>query len=183
MKLSVGDWYIRSYEDSDVSALAKYANNHNVWITLTNQFPHPYTENDAKQWIKHIRSKDIETHFAITNAKEAFGCIGFDFKKDIHCKTVSLGYWIGEAYWGQGIVSEAVRMMTDYIFTHYDVIRIQAGVFETNLASVRILEKAGYILEARLRKHVFKDNEIQDLFIYACLRHEWEERTQEGGNA
>ena len=109
MKISLGEWYIRSFEDNDVPALAKYANNRNIWITLTNKFPYPYTENDAKQWIEHVRSQDIETHFAIATDEETVGCIGFEFDQGIHCKTVSLGYWLGEPYWGKGIVSEAAR--------------------------------------------------------------------------
>jgi len=68
--------------------------------------------------------------------------------------------------------------MTDYIFTHHDIVRIYAGVFSTNLASLRVLEKAGYTYEACLRKHVFKNEKILDLLIYAILRNEWQTGTK-----
>ena len=178
MKLSFGEWCIRSYDDSDIPAIVKYANNRNVWKTLTDHFPHPYTETDAHQWIQYVRNQEFETNFAIATEEELIGGIGFEFLEDIHCKTASLGYWLGEPYWGKGIVTEAVRAATDYAFTHHNLVRIQAGVFDSNLASVRVLEKAGYIYEARLRKHVFKDGKIQDLMIYAILWDEWKTSTK-----
>ncbi len=175
MKLSFGDeWYMRNFDDSDIPALVKYANNRNVWINLTDQFPHPYTEASAQEWIQHVRIQKIETNFAIATEEELIGGIGFEQLKGIHCKSATLGYWLGEPYWRKGIVTGAVRAMTEYIFTRHDIARIGAGVFSTNLASVRVLEKAGYTYEARLRKHVFKDGKILDLMIYAILRDEWQ---------
>ena len=176
MKRSFGEWSIRSYEESDIPAVVKYGNNRNVWKRLTDIFPSPYTETDAKAWIELVQSQETETNFAIATEKELIGSIGFDLFEGIHCKTAALGYWLGEPYWGKGIVSDAVRAMTDYIFTHHDVVRIQASVFNSNLASARVLEKAGYTFEACLRKHVFKDNQVLDLLIYSILRHEWENR-------
>lgn len=175
MNISLGEYCIRSYEDGDVSSLARHANNRKVWITLTDQFPHPYTEEASKGWIEHVRSQEQETHFAIADNNEAFGCVGFSFGQDIQCKTAALGYWIGEAYWQRGIMSKVGRAFTDYIFTNYtEIVRIQAEVFEGNTASGRVLEKAGFLLEARLRKSVFKDAKLLDGMIYTILRNEWE---------
>ena len=174
MKISLGKWHIRSYEKSDIPALLKYADNRKIWIRLTDRFPHPYTAADAKNWIEYLRQQAQETHFAIATDEELIGSIGFDILAGVHCKTASLGYWLGEPYWGKGIITEAARSMTNYIFSNYGVVRIQATVFESNLASMRVLEKAGYTNEARLRKHVSKDERIRDLFVYAILRHEWE---------
>ena len=177
MKLLFGEYCIRKYEDGDVASLARHANNRKVWMTLTDQFPHPYTEEDAKNWIEHVRSREQETHFAIADDNEAFGCIGFSPGQGNRCKTAVMGYWIGEEYWQRGIMSEAVRAFTDYIFSTYpEIVRIQAEVFEGNVASGRVLEKAGFMLEARLRKANFKDGKLLDDMIYTILRHEWEEQ-------
>ena len=172
MKLSFGEWHIRSYEEDDVSAIVKYANNQKIWRNLTDRFPHPYTEDDGRAWIQFVREQETETYFAIATEEELIGGIGFELRAGIHRKTARLGYWLGEPYWGKGIVTEAVRAMTEHAFTNHDLIRIYAYVFETNLASVRVLEKAGYMFEARLRKDVFKDNKIQDVMIYAILKDE-----------
>lgn len=175
MKLSIGDeYYIRSFEDSDIPAIAKYANNRNIWINLTNKFPHPYTEADAQAWIRHVKAQEVETNFAIASKEELIGGIGFELQADVHCKSAMLGYWLGEPYWGKGAITRAVCAMTDYAFTHHNLVRIYAGVFDYNPASARVLEKAGYVCEGRLRKSVFKDNKSADMLVYAILREEWQ---------
>ena len=178
MKISLGEYCIRNYEDRDVPSIARHANNRKVWRTLA-ELPHPYTEADAKWWIEHVRNQEQETHFAIADSEEAFGSIGFSFGKGMHGRSVEMGYWIGEAYWGQGIVSQVARAFIEYIFENYPkIVRIQAEVFEGNIASGRVLEKAGLTLEARLRKSIFKDQKLLDAMIYAILRQEWEIHTK-----
>jgi ribosomal-protein-alanine N-acetyltransferase len=174
MKLSFGEWCVRNYEDRDIPALAKYANNRKIWLNLLDQFPHPYTKTDARNWLQHVRSQEYETHFAIASEIELIGSIGFQVRKDVHCKMIEIGYWLGEPFWGKGIATRALRAMTDYAFTQHDLVRIQAGVFDYNPASARVLEKAGYTFEARLRRSVFKDGKIVDMLLYAILRDEWQ---------
>ena len=175
MNISLANgWSIRSFEESDIPSLVKYANNRHVWKNLMETFPHPYTETDAQDWITHVRSQEPETNFAIASEEELIGGIGFDIQRDVHRKSSSLGYWLGEPFWGQGIATRAVTAITHYIFQNYDIVRIYASVFYWNPASGRVLEKAGYIYEGRLRKHVYKDNRITDLLMYAILRDEWQ---------
>ncbi|MBD3309166.1 GNAT family N-acetyltransferase [candidate division KSB3 bacterium] len=174
MQLSLEEGYIRDYQETDIAALVQYANNRSIWKNLTDRFPHPYTDADAQAWLEFVQQQETPTYFAIATEEELIGGIGFELQTGIHCKTARLGYWLGEPFWGKGIVSEAVRAMTDYAFTHHDLERIYANVFETNLAAVRVLEKGGFLYEARLRKHVFKDGKILDLLIYAILRNEWQ---------
>ena len=88
-------------------------------------------------------------------------------------RSFEIGYWLGRAYWGRGIMTEAVSAVTGWLFdAHPDVVRVWAGVFAWNPASARVLEKAGYTFEARLRKSVFKDGQLGDKLIYARLRDE-----------
>ena len=89
---------------------------------------------------------------------------------DISRCSAEIGYWLGEAYWGRGIVTEAVSALTQWAFDNFDLSRIYAGVLEWNPASMRVLEKAGYQLEGRLRKAVVKQNHVMDEFIYAIVR-------------
>lgn len=176
MKLSVGTWYIRSYEDTDVAALVKYANNRKIWLMLTHIFPHPYTIEEAHKWLDTVKQQSVETNFAISTEEELIGAIGFKLFEGVHSKTAELGYWLGEPHWSKGIMSATVRAMTEYMFTNHDFVRIQAGVFESNPASCRVLEKVGYRYEGCLRKHVYKNDVLQDLLIFALLRDEWEQR-------
>jgi hypothetical protein len=84
--------------------------------------------------------------------------------------TATIGYWLGEAYWGRGIAAEALRAVTEHAFANFDFQRLEAYVFEWNVPSTRVLEKAGYTREARLRKRVTKEGRTVDCFLYARIR-------------
>jgi RimJ/RimL family protein N-acetyltransferase len=170
VKIAIGEWLIRSYEEHDVAALVKHANNRNVSIHLRDAFPYPYTRLHAKAWIDAALSQEIETHFAIASARELIGGIGFLLQADVYRKSAEIGYWVAEPYWGRGIATLAVRAMTDYAFARCDLVRLYACVFEGNPGSERVLQKAGYVCEARLRKCVLKENRFLDQMIYALLR-------------
>jgi RimJ/RimL family protein N-acetyltransferase len=91
-------------------------------------------------------------------------------QNDVFRRSAEIGYWLGEDYWGRGIVTQAVREVTEYAFSKFDLCRIYAGVFEWNPASMRVLEKCGYRLEARMKKAITKDGKTIDDFIFAITR-------------
>jgi RimJ/RimL family protein N-acetyltransferase len=158
---------IRSWSAADAAALQRYANNRNIWINLRNIFPHPYTLKDAEAFLNRVTQEKPETTFAIATSTEAIGCIGLRLGQDIHCKTAELGYWLAEPFWGRGIMSEAVTEFSRYAFEAFDLQRIYAEPFESNGASVRVLEKAGFISEGRMSASIFKDDKVQNSFLYA----------------
>lgn len=110
------------------------------------------------------------TDFAIVVDGAAAGGIGFERQPDVERHSVELGYWLGEEYWGRGIVTAAVRAMCEHIFASFDVCRIQSTVFDGNPASVRVLEKAGFAFEGRLRSAVTKGGRRMDALVYARLK-------------
>lgn len=169
MEIKIGEWRIRSWEDADVAAVVKYANNRKVWINLRDSFPHPYTETDAIKWINHAKALNPQTQFAIASGGEAIGGIGLLLQNDVYRRSAEMGYWLGEPHWGKGIATKAVHALTQYAFAHFDIVRIYAGVFEWNRASARVLEKAGYTYEGRLRKSVTKDGKTIDQLMYAII--------------
>jgi RimJ/RimL family protein N-acetyltransferase len=85
-----------------------------------------------------------------------------------------LGYWLGEPFWGKGIMSEAIQQIVAFAFNTYDIDRIFARPFGSNLASQRILEKNHFQLEARFKKTFFKNNQFEDELIYALRRNHWQ---------
>jgi len=89
---------------------------------------------------------------------------------DIYRRSAEIGYWLGEPFWGRGIATEALSALTAYVFTNFDIVRLWAGVFEWNIASSRVLEKAGYQREARFRLAATKGGKTIDEFIYAIIR-------------
>ena len=169
MELPIGEWKIRSWVPEDEAAIVKYANNLNISINLRDSFPFPYTINDARYWLRKVQKQQPEVAFAIASEQEAIGGIGLHIDRDVFRRSAEIGYWLGEPFWGKGIATMAVRALTKHGFSAFNLSRIYAGVFDGNAASVRVLEKAGYHFEGRLRKAVFKDGRLLDQIIYAIL--------------
>ncbi len=168
--IDIGGWWIRSWRPTDVTALLKYADNRNIWLNLRDRFPNPYLEEDAQQWIERANAPQSELTYAIASNEEAIGGIGLHLQQDVYRRSAEIGYWLGEPFWGQGIVTKAVRALTEYAFANLDLIRIYGAVFEWNPASARVLEKAGYTYEGRLWKSVTKDGKTIDQLLYAIVR-------------
>ena len=161
---------IRAYTDSDAEALARYANNRKVWINLRDGFPHPYTMENARTFLQAVGRQHPTTFFAIASPVEAIGGIGLSINADVHRLTAELGYWLGEPFWGKGIMTEVVTRFTDFCFEEFHLLRIYAEPYAYNPASCRLLEKAGFELEGRLRCSVIKDGQITDQFLYAKIK-------------
>jgi RimJ/RimL family protein N-acetyltransferase len=172
MKIDLGKYFIRSYQHSDKAALVNYADNQKIFKRLKDSFPHPYTEEDAEEWLGLACNQNPELNFAIATENELIGAIGLQLQDDVNRFSAEIGYWIAEPFWGEGIAASALLAMTDYAFKHFTFNRLFAGVFEGNDASIKVLEKTGYKLDGILRKAVYKDGNFLDQYIYSILREE-----------
>ena len=169
MLLTLKTCAVRSWRTSDAESLLRHANNRNIWLNLRDAFPHPYTKHDARAYIRSVRDRVPETTFAIAVDDEAVGSIGFVLRTDVERVSAEIGYWLAEPFWGRGITSEALAALTRYAIDTHRLTRIYALPFAWNLASCRVLEKAGYVLEARLRRSAIKDGQITDQMQYAYI--------------
>ncbi len=167
-----GDGFrLRAWRSGDEPDLVRYANNRKIWRNLTDRFPSPYTPADAQEWVRLCESSaSRDLALAIEIEGNAIGGIGIAPKDDLQIKVAEIGYWLGEPFWGRGIATAAVRLMTDHAFASLDLVRMFGIVLEWNPASGRVLEKAGYTLEARQPRNVFKDGQVIDSLLYARLR-------------
>jgi [ribosomal protein S5]-alanine N-acetyltransferase len=168
--IDLGSCRLRRFRLEDAPSIALHANDREIWLNLRDRFPHPYTLDDAQSWIGGLIGAGSVTDFAIEVDGEAIGAIGFVMGEDVHRRSAEVGYWLGRAFWGRGIASAAVRGLTDHAFDQFDLIRLYSGVFAWNLASTRVLEKAGYTMEGRLRDAVTKDGRTTDELLYAIVR-------------
>jgi ribosomal-protein-alanine N-acetyltransferase len=168
------EFILRSWKASDINSLIKYANNWNIAKNLTNQFPHPYTIQDGKAFIEYATKDDPIHIFAIEVNQEAVGGIGIHPQSDIFIKNAELGYWLGEPFWGHGIVSKAIKQIIQFGFSTFDIERIFARPYGTNVASQKILEKNNFLLEGRYNNILYKNGEYLDELIYAIRRYNWE---------
>jgi RimJ/RimL family protein N-acetyltransferase len=171
MRLETERLVLRRWREDDAEALARHANNRRVSINLRDRFPHPYTVENAREWIgRCLAEPDPPPDLAIEHAGEPIGGIGLQPWTDVARFTAEVGYWLGEAFWGRGLATEALRRFTTYAFESFPFERLEAWVFATNPASGRVLEKSGYRYEATLRHAAFKDGRFLDSHVYARLR-------------
>jgi RimJ/RimL family protein N-acetyltransferase len=170
VKLVLATCSVRSWDWRDRDSIVRHANNRKVSINLRDRFPSPYTVADARGWLDSVIGHKRETNFAIDVGGEAVGGIGFTLQPDVAHRSAEIGYWLGEEFWGRGIATDALIAVTDYAFSNFDICRLYAHVFEWNGASARVLEKAGYTFEGRLRKSVTKDGKTIDQLMYAMIR-------------
>jgi RimJ/RimL family protein N-acetyltransferase len=161
---------VRDWRRSDKLSLLRFANNRNVWRNLTHLFPHPYTDVDAEAWFTLLERTTEPTHWAIEVDGSAVGGIGVTRREGIFAKTAELGYWLGEPYWGRGLMTEVVTAVSRHALEHYGLVRLESPVFAWNPASMRVLEKSGFVREGIARASAFKDEQVIDTVVYALVK-------------
>lgn len=164
---------LRPWDPLDANALVKHANNPRVAAQLRDGFPYPYTLGDAKSWLSTAANNTQDVILAIEVQGEAAGGIGLHGMKDVYKYNCEIGYWLSERHWGKGIVTSAIGKMVKYAFEKSLWLRIFACIFENNPASMRVLEKNGFSLEAIHRKAVMKGGTLMDEHLYALLKNQW----------
>ena len=160
---------LRPLLPEDAESLAKHGNNHNVWRNLRDRFPHPLSISDMRQYLANVLGPSPATMFAIDVDGQAVGVIGLTLCEGERRHTAELSYWLGEPYWGRGIITTAVQAVTEYAVKELGLSRIESYVFSWNPASARVLEKMGFAREGVLRNSIIKDGVLLDRWLYAYL--------------
>ena len=163
---------LRRFYRSDASSVARHANNTNIADRLQDRFPHPYTEEDARQFIDYATHAEMESIFAIEVEGQAVGSIGLIFQQDVYRKSAELGYWLSESFWGRGIATAAARAMAEHAFQNLGLHRLYARVFSNNAASRRVLEKAGFTFEGAARQAAEKNGSVLDVLNFGLVRQD-----------
>ena len=161
---------LRPWVADDLPGLVRYANNAEIARYLIDAFPHPYTTEHGQAYLDFATSQAPGCIFAIEVAGQAVGSIALHPQADIHRKNAELGFWLAQPFWGQGIITEAIRRVVAHGFQTLDITRIFARPFGTNRASQRVLEKAGFSLEAQFTQTLFKNGEFVDEWVYGVRR-------------
>lgn len=160
---------LRRWQKQDAQALASIANNRNIWNSVRDFFPSPYTVTDALQWITKTATENPPLNFAIVVQGQIVGGAGCILKEDVYRNNIEIGYFIGEPFWGKGIATEACRLLCEYIQQQMNIIRIEACTFQHNKASMRVLQKNGFYLEGIRKNAVIKNNELLDEYCWVKL--------------
>jgi ribosomal-protein-alanine N-acetyltransferase len=173
MQIDCSRCLLRPLVSTDAVSLAQHANDHGVWKNLRDRFPHPYTVTDAEAYVAHVTARQTQTSFGIVVAGHAIGSISLMLGDDIARQSAEVGYWIGRAFWGHGIMAEALKGTTQYAFAQLALTRIFAVPFATTAASARVLEKAGYVREGLMRRSAVKEGVLLDQLLYAAYSDDW----------
>ena len=161
--------------ETDKLQFVKYLNNKEHY-DYTLMIPSPYTEADADWFINSCREAEKKhgrvVNFAIRNEGVLIGGIGLMTNEKPTAKhKAEIGYWLGKPFWGQGIMTEVARVFSNY-WLNNGYLRLEATVFAPNLASKRVLEKAGFTLEGFCKKYFIKplDGLPKDVYLLSKVK-------------
>lgn len=166
---------IRPFAPSDAPEVQRLAGEREIAATTIN-IPHPYEDGLAEEWIsKHAErfEKGEIADFAICDRIDGhlIGTITLFLSPEN--KRAEIGYWTGKPYWGKGYCTEAAREIVRFGFEHLGLNRVFGEYMAGNPASGRVMEKIGMKYEGRLRQHMKKWDEFQDMMVYSILRSEY----------
>ena len=167
--LTEGPVALRALNNADEACLAVLANNKKVWDNLRDYFPFPYSIADAQAFIDSTKEQTPQMSFGIFFRQELCGVISLVPLQDVYRKSAEIGYWLGEPFWNKGIGTLAVKLITSYGFRQLNLKRVQAGIFEYNKASMKVLEKNGYRKEGIFRQSICKNGQFWDEHRYAII--------------
>jgi len=184
MKLETKRLILRPIKMSDAKDVVKNINNLNVSKCLL-VVPHPYTLKDAKWFVNHCKEKRKEKpiknyEFSITLKTDnkvigGAGITNIDYEQG----TADLGYWLGESYWRQGIMTEAINKLIEIAFNKLKLRRLRIPAFKSNKASNELARKLGFKYERCLRKAMKAKStgKIHDETLWGLLKSEWKNKT------
>lgn len=174
MKLQIDStYYISDITPADKPAFLEHLKEKQIYDQTLN-IPYPYTESNADWWLNHVREETLKlgrsVNWAIRNSEGMLiGGIGFSGLELGKSHMAEIGYWLAKPYWSQGIMTHAVNKVCEFAFREFQLVRITARVYDFNLGSARVLEKAGFQQEGFLRKHFKKDGKLFNGKLYAKL--------------
>jgi RimJ/RimL family protein N-acetyltransferase len=166
MHLPCGPCVVRSWRSDDLDALIRHADNPRVAEQLRDRFPQPYTRAAGEAWIAVASSMQPESSFVVEAGGELVGGIGLHLGSDIERVSAEVGYWLGESAWGRGLATAALKAFVPYALSTFGLTRLFAVPFAYNLASRRVLEKAGFTLVGILRRSAIKNGQVVDQALY-----------------
>jgi RimJ/RimL family protein N-acetyltransferase len=170
LALGIDGWTLRAWRDSDAPALAEHASNPKVWRNMSDSFPHPYVLSIAEHWVRRGHIEFGGDNWAIAFQDQAVGGCGIHREEGGFRCNAEIGYWIAEPYWGRGVGTQVARTLTEHAFDNPEVTRVFAPIHAYNPASIRVVEKAGFVREGVLRLSAIKAGQVIDRVLMARYR-------------
>lgn len=161
---------LRRWSRDDAAALIEHANDREVSRYTSHRFPYPFTQADAERFLTTRISQDDDTHYAIVIDAQPCGGLGVTLGEGDEQHTGELGYWLSRRHWGGGRMSALIAHFVPWAMRRHRLYRVEARVHQDNAASLKVLQRNGFELEARMRHAVFKHDQLGDCYLLACTR-------------
>ncbi len=162
---------LRLMEKEDMSLFAEWANKPEVFGEYNPL--HQMSRTEAEKMLEN--PLELKPFFIEKKDGSKIGFVAHFNVLHVAGKLLEIGYSLVPNERGKGYCTEAVRIMVDYLFLSRETMRIQASTDTRNLASQKVLEKAGFKKEGTMRKYFFIRGETRDAYLYSILREEWKE--------
>jgi [ribosomal protein S5]-alanine N-acetyltransferase len=164
---------LRPLRPSDAPSLQRHADDPAVAYNLFDGFPHPYTLELAQAWCgrQHLEPAFAHVLGVVVERDEVAGCISVTPQNGMWACSAVTGYWLGQAYWGRGVMSEALSLVTDWAWAALpQVTRLWMPIYARNVGSQGVARRAGYTLEGHLPRAIVKTGRVIDAVQYGCTR-------------
>jgi RimJ/RimL family protein N-acetyltransferase len=138
----------------------------------------PMSLEDEVAWFEAMKRRDKFLHVLAIDARDGegwqhIGSAGFH-EVTWRDRNAEFGIFIGDRnYWSKGYGTDAVKTLVSLGFGHYNLDKIFLRVFDFNTRAIRCYEKAGFVVEGRLRRHHYHEGRYHDELMMGLLREEW----------
>lgn len=158
MKKENEDIRLSALQPEDAPQIARLLNDEQVCRFLSDVIPFPYTLKDAQDFIASVQTEGSSMchTFAVRVNGVLAGIAGYELGRWNKSHVATIGYWYGRQFWGRGIATAALDKVLEKAAADPTVRRVEATAFAPNKASVRVLEKCGFVQEAVLRDALCK---------------------------
>ncbi len=168
------DIVLRPFDWDMVDTLVGAANHPEITLYMSDRFPYPYTETDAREWIEICTSQDPAASYAVLLDGEFVGGVGAEEKEAELSGTFEMGWWLTPLAWHKGIVAVAGRALLAEVFANRGAMRVEAPVMHANQNSGRVAEKIGMTFECRSPSRYVKHGVRYDQLMYSITKERWE---------
>jgi RimJ/RimL family protein N-acetyltransferase len=175
-KIQINEHYYLSHTPGmeDVDALLQNLNDIEVY-NGTLRVPFPYTRENAESYITACAAQEKEfgrpMKWQVRNNEGLLcGSITLHNEHGKGSHKDEIGYWIGKAHRNRGLMTDTLKAFAALVFGYYGIVRIEATIFDYNIASQKAVEKCGFNYEGTLKKAYFKDGKYIDGKLYALVK-------------
>jgi RimJ/RimL family protein N-acetyltransferase len=158
--------------DEDAESIARHIHDKTIYKN-TLKVPYPYLLEDAHQFLQHVKQfeRDFEKQkdWAIRIHGELCGGIGLLFNFGVNSHRSEIGYWLTKSWRGRGIMQQVILKFSEFCFSVYGLVRLEAHVFLHNPASQQVLNRTGFEKEGLIKAAYIKDGEILDAMLFAKI--------------